>query len=883
MSSAEPDKAQVSWQPAKSPWGRADAVALLAWSVAVAIVFRDAVLLGGAMFYFDITELNYPYRAYLFRELAAGRLSFWLPNLYCGLPLFSESQAGYFHPLKYLLYPWMEPWRAFNLDTVLSIWLAGVGAYGWLRRHVGAIGALSGSAIVGLGGFTWAHLVHTSMINALASVPFALWALEAAWGRGRFRAVALGGVALALQVFAGHLQDTILTGSMLGVYTLIRAIGEPNWGARLRVLGMAAAMVVLTGLIAAVQWVPSKELLDRSPRAGGLTWEDLTYGSWHPQLLPSLVLHEVYGTRSRDTDWMDGFFPYHEMDAYLGVVGLFLAALGASAWRDRWVGSWIAIGTLGFLLMLGRFTFLLDYLHRVPILGSARIPVRFHLWATFAMAALVAVGVDRLSQPGRVRLRPAVLAIAALVVASLAILWVTYRPAVAESWRWTQSEHREKFAWLGKQIAIGAGVNLTLVLMAILAVSKAARATNLNNRRAWAALLPILAIADMTLAHRDDVPTVPPWFWSDPPESARRLKADPSLIRIYGEGTYSSGEPGHASRPIDFTVVRETIAWSLAAAWDVPSTGGETPILSRRRFRFGEWKAPTRYDLEGLSHILSTTPSTERLGPAEKAGAAYIHKNTRALARARIVGQPAYAPDERSAAAMLKSLGEAAKGRVVVEDPSRPMPETARVEGTATIVREVPDRVVVRTDLRGDGYLLLADTYDPGWSATVDGRPAPVRAANIAFRAVFVSKGTHDVVFAYRPVGLVPGLVVTIVGLAVAVVLLIWGGPTGEQGPEHAAPFWPSSCRWAVLLRGGRPDRWVERPPGWSWDLWGRSAVAMARLVPPVHLGGEDRGHQAATAAPRVVAEIVGRLGMMGNRRPLGSWKCGASGRVGAD
>ena len=67
-----------------------------------------------------------------------------------------------------------------------------------------------------------------------------------------------------------------------------------------------------------MQWVPSKELLDRSPRAGGLSWDELTYGSWHPELLPTLVVREAYGTRARDTDWMDGFYPYHEMNAYMG-------------------------------------------------------------------------------------------------------------------------------------------------------------------------------------------------------------------------------------------------------------------------------------------------------------------------------------------------------------------------------------------------------------------------------------------------------------------------------------------------------------------------------------------------------------------------------------
>ena len=33
--------------------------------------------------------------------------------------------------------------------------------------------------------------------------------------------------------------------------------------------GMAAGVVGLGVLLAAVQWIPSKELLDRSPRAGG--------------------------------------------------------------------------------------------------------------------------------------------------------------------------------------------------------------------------------------------------------------------------------------------------------------------------------------------------------------------------------------------------------------------------------------------------------------------------------------------------------------------------------------------------------------------------------------------------------------------------------------
>src|SRR5262249_2281055 len=160
------DKQPTAWCSSPQPWGRRDLFALLAWTIVVVVVFHEVVLLKRALFYFDITEINYPYRHFFANELKAGRFSRWIPSLYCGHPLYSESQAGYLHPFKYLLYPWLQPWQAFNLDTVLSIWLTGLGAYGWLRRHVGRAGAWAGASIMAFGGYTWAHFIHTSMINA---------------------------------------------------------------------------------------------------------------------------------------------------------------------------------------------------------------------------------------------------------------------------------------------------------------------------------------------------------------------------------------------------------------------------------------------------------------------------------------------------------------------------------------------------------------------------------------------------------------------------------------------------------------------------------------------------------------------------------------------
>ncbi|SIO61045.1 membrane protein YfhO [Singulisphaera sp. GP187] len=791
-----------TWHPERRPWGRADVLALLVWTLAVAGYFWDAVTLQKALFYFDITEINFPYRDFLARELWAGRFSRWCPGLYCGFPLYSESQAGYLHPLKYFLYPWLPTWQAFNLDTILSIWLTGVGTYGWLRRHVGASGALAGAGVFGLGGYVWAHLIHTSMINSLASVPLIIWALEIAWERGRWWPIVLGALALACQVFAGHMQDTILTSELIVLYAGYRAVTDRSRRSRFAALGMALVLIALAGTIAAVQGLPSKELHSRSPRAGGLTWEELTYGSWHPELVPTLILRETYGTFARDTDWMDGFYPYHEMNAYLGAIALALAVVGAAASRDRWVAFWIILAGLGGILMLGRFTFLFDFAHRIPIIGSGRIPVRYHLWVSLAVAALTAVGVDRLSRPGTVRLRPALLTIGILVLVSIPILITIYTPVWSQSARWRYPYHLARFRWLGEELRFAALRTAILAFTAWAVAASALRSSSPLLRTRLVAILPVLILADLLGAHYSDVPTITPRYWTDPPESARQLKADPDFVRLIGVAKRASNEPGFASKPVDFLTARDTLDWSLPPVWGLASARGETPMLPRRLVEFSDHVLPRegRFDLQAVTHLVTSMPNIEVWGKGTPAGSAFINRNPNALPRTRLMGRPIYVESETAAIAALDRFKPALRDRPVIEDPTRPLPVDAQVSGTATIARELPELVEVRTESNGPAYLILADTFDPGWSATIDGREVPIRAAYVAFRAVFVPAGAHTVLFRYQPAGFRLGLTITGLGLLAGVALLVWKRSL-TLDPEHIDLAWPRA--WPIAGMAG--------------------------------------------------------------------------------
>jgi hypothetical protein len=641
------------------------------------------------------------------------------------------------------------------------------------------------------------------MINALASVPFVIWGLEASWGSGRLRGVVVGGMALAFQVFAGHLQDTLMTIGLVVFYGVYRAATETGLARRASALAMALALVGLGVLLSAVQWIPSKELLDRSPRAGGLSWAELTYGSWSPELLPTVLVREAYGTRARDTDWMDGFYPYHEMNTYVGIIAIVLAVIGAGgeARRDRWANFWIVLIGIGILLMLGKYTCFFDFAHRVPVLGSSREPVRFHLWVSVGVAALAASGVERIGRPGAVTLRDGLVLAGLLCLFSIPILIYVYAPVWTQPKRWALPYHLARYRWLGRELLMATLRTVSLAALAWLVARRAIVSTNPAQRSAWASLLPVLILADLLSAHLYDVPGMNPRYWTDPPESAKWLQADPRVVRVFGIGDKHAGEPGYASESVDFLAVRDPLDWSLPLVWHLAASKGNTPMISSRLFDFAiHAKGRMRFDVEADTHIVTGRRYRYDFGKlaAKQVGAAFIHQNATALPRARLAGRPVYAQDQAHALDALDRLGAGLADHLVVEDPTGPLAGDAVVSGTARIVQEFPERVVVATDSATPAYLVLADTFDPGWSVTVDGRPQPIRPAYVAFRAVYLPAGAHTVDFRYRPAGWELGMVLSGCGILLAVALLCWRSRVAALAPDHKVLAGPP--QWRVRL-----------------------------------------------------------------------------------
>ncbi len=134
----------------------------------------------------------------------------------------------------------------------------------------------------------------------------------------------------------------------------------------------------------------------------------------------------------------------------------------------------------------------------------------------------------------------------------------------------------------------------------------------------------------------------------------------------------------------------------------------------------------------------------------------------------------------------LRRLGDEATLLRILREPTRRGVDTRREAlvlageaeglelpaGSRSSRAEVARATGGRIDLRaeGPGLLVVTEGWDRGWSARVDGVPAPVLRANAVHLGVVLEEGTHRVELEHFPRGLRAGL--ALAALAAALVLL---------------------------------------------------------------------------------------------------------------
>jgi hypothetical protein len=160
-----------------------------------------------------------------------------------------------------------------------------------------------------------------------------------------------------------------------------------------------------------------------------------------------------------------------------------------------------------------------------------------------------------------------------------------------------------------------------------------------------------------------------------------------------------------------------------------------------------------------VTHVLSNTnevPTDPAFELVSEQDAVRIYRNTAALPRARFVSHYLNVSNLQECKAIMARPDWQPQTMPLIETdrppavPSNSPAEPAQVQ----IISETTTEVKIAVQTGTDGYVLLADTFYPGWKAYVDNQATTVCRANGAQRAVFVEAGQHRVRFQYAPVSI---------------------------------------------------------------------------------------------------------------------------------
>ena len=735
------------------------------------LLFFHQVLAGRVFVQTDFHQTFEPQQSCVRDAVARGSV-LWNPRLSNGTPLVAN-------PIYAALYP--PRWLIAALEPAIGLTLLGVahvlwGALGTLilarRYRLGGSAALTAALAFGFSGLTISATAPCAYGWTLAWEPWLLLGFESVLTSSRRRRAVL---ALALTVFfvlvAG--EPFVIVGALIGMAARW-VLAYPTDTAVERRRGLLAALIAMAlGVVAALPHiVAASRLFPSTVRASGFKISGVLQWSLHPLELIGLVVSDPFGdptTYGPLAFWGQklveprGHFLFQ--GNYVGALVLVLAVVGlAHSGRLRLAFSaWF--GALLFMA-LGRYGPVYPVLIAIDesLVDSIRYPAKWLVPAMLPLALLAALGVARLGEVAGWR-RPALIMLAALIV--LAFVSATI-PLGVDRWLASYSGAVSLALVLVARDLLLSRVALAAapLLLATIAVLCAMR--GYLDRRRVALVVVLLVAADLWLNNRHLAPTVSPSFYRQTPAVARAIQADGVDGRVMPPEDVGHPPPsptGFGDALEYFRWDRQTLqrltgaSYGLDLAFNLDMEAFST--LRYTQLSVLVRGAPLREQLmlagaAGVSHIVASTPlASSHLTPLELPADAPVHvvRNHLAQPRARIVAHlvayedfdalvrvVARSPDDFFASSAL--IDAALRGSVPPMSPTGP--------GAATIVADSGSELIIHTG-GGGGYLIISDTYTPGWHATVDGEPVAIFPADVAFRGLAVPPGNRDVILRYNP------------------------------------------------------------------------------------------------------------------------------------
>jgi uncharacterized membrane protein YfhO len=322
-----------------------------------------------------------------------------------GHPFVGDPETAMFYPINFL-YTLFKSDLVFGYVFVLDVFLIGVFTYFFVKcLGVSRVSSLVSAITFMFCGTVITHVYagHMGNLDIMMLMTLAFLLLEKTIQKRSFFYGILFGVSLGLQFIAGNPQVSVYSAFSLFLYFLARSFfiakNKKDFKEFLRLALPLVLSLIVAFSLAAVQILPTLELLGNSFRENRVTYKLATSYSLPPQQLVALLMPEFFGTPLDYSYW--GVRNFWELSIYIGIFPLILAitAFIVKFRANNYKIIFAALAIFSLLFAFGKYFFVFPiFYYFVPFFNVFIKPSAILFLAAFSLSVLAGFGLDAITE-----------------------------------------------------------------------------------------------------------------------------------------------------------------------------------------------------------------------------------------------------------------------------------------------------------------------------------------------------------------------------------------------------------------------------------------------------------------------------------------------------
>lgn len=717
----------------------------------------------------------------------------WNPYSFMGTPLLATYHSASLYPLNLLLLlPKYWGWglfifsqtliAAFSLSLLLSLWLKST------------LARITGSIIFAMGGLmtTWLELGTAG--HAIAWFPLVIYSIEKYSQTTKFRFFLLLILSMVLLFLAGNAQITTFSFLIAALYAFLCNIKAPKISL-LNLIPLLLAFILIIALVSP-QLLPSLELTSKSIRINEGYIGGFNYGLLTAKDAFKFFMADFWGNPVTRNYW--GFLNYSETSGFVGSLSLPLLLFSiVYLKKNRRVAFFLLLCLTSLILSFDNPISQLLYQTKIPLLTSSYAS-RMLFIATFAISILSAFSLNQIIiQKQEGKLIKTVIWSWAAVIGSLCGLLLTYsqfshiyKGSYTKDVLATYLSHSDlnvPLLIISAKNSLPAFIQYSLILLIFLIIKiSPLKKFGETKLKVFYFIFTLFLILDLSRYFLKFNPFVGQNIIFPKSSDLKILQNKEGLFRIGRE---------HA----------EILPPNTWIAYNLQTYEGYDPLylldygefmnfLNVGRFEAGisryaelssKYKSPY-LDIANVKYFVATLRDDTKRIPGDHIDSKFIEAGYKLIYKGKsfaILENPD-ALERAYFAPSIELLEEKQVKKVFEEDKANDprkkvfLSESLDLDtvtgiGSVNIIDYTPNQVRLKSSTQQNEILVLADKFEAGWKATVDGNPTKIVKANLIFRAIKIPKGKHYIEFYYWPKSFELGLKISLITLILISTLTI--------------------------------------------------------------------------------------------------------------